>query len=419
MIHDIAETSSKWTVQSFLRQPVDMTIGYALIFSILFLSEANFRQTLAMDSGADWQALMKLGISAACGLYGLWFTDFARLKDLGLVATGIVMFCIWTYVCALKSVNVVYSLTCCTTLFCTLVFADAVSQKLGKQKTILVCLFSLFAFLIGCWIMSVIAPGLNSFDPLVDAIADSRRFAGLLHPNGTAALGATTIGLAFVAANAGYLPWKQVLPLIIFAFLTVFLTGSRTWMFAALLVSCYGTMKHLSTMNRFVIVCIGTLLVSILSVYLLNIWNATKADQALAGISRSGKSEEIYSMTGRADLWAFCIKKIEVSPIFGYGYGCQRFIIADEHFWPTRHAHNVLLNATLGTGLIGGALLAIVFLVQTFRMFVDRNDFPDTVLLLLLAGGFTENPIFNQLPGALTFLFFASLSWRDTTRIGP
>ena len=418
MIVKESQGPSKWTWQTFLQQPIAIVIGVSLIFGLLFVNEANFRQTTAMEAGADWQALMKLGISGACGAYGLWFLNFSRLKELSVPATGMALFCVWAYVCAMKSVNVVYSLTCCTTMMSVFVFTDAITQKMGRQRIILVSLTVLVLFLVGCWCANVVAPGLNSFDPLVDAIADSRRFAGLLHPNGTAGLAAMSIGLALVAANAGYLSWKQATPLMLFAFVTLFLTGSRTWMFAAILVSGYAALKHLNALNRVMAISAGVVVIALASFYLSEAWSSSKADKALASVSRSGKSEEIYTLTGRADLWAFCIKKIESSPVFGYGYGCQRFIIADEHYWPTRHAHNVLLNATLGTGLVGGGILAVVLVYQIFRLFTDRNDFPDTILLLILVGGFSENPIFNPLPGALTFLFFASLHWRDEFRIG-
>ena len=408
----VLDSKPNW-IQVVLQKPLYIITGALLIFGALFLNEANFRASEVLSAAADWQTLCKLGICMACGIYSILLYDYARLKNLGVPAIGMTMFCLWAFLCALKSVNVSYSLTCCTVLFCMFVFADCVSRRFGQRAFVLTSLVVLYLFLVCCWIARLVMPGLNAFDPLIDSVADSKRFAGLSHPNGTAAIAAATIGLTFVASNSGYLKWKWGAPLVIFAFGTLYLTGSRTWLFASLLVTAYATMRHFGLLTKLTVGSLCVVLGAALCLFLLSTWNASSADKALAGISRSGNSEEIYSLTGRSDLWAFVIKKIGSSPIFGYGYGCQRFVIGDEHYWPTRHAHNVLLNATLGTGLIGGALLAGVFLCQFFRMFVDRTDFPDTILLLILAGGFSENPLFNPLPGALTLLFFVSLFWRE------
>lgn len=407
------ETKNRSAISIILDEPLYIVLGMGLVFGALFLNEANFRSSEVLNATADWQTLLKLAICVLCGSYGIWFCDFAKLRQLGVAAIGMGLFCMWAFVCALKSVNVTYSITCCTVLFCILLFANTVTLRLGKRAFILTCFTVLYLFLVGCWIARIVVPGLNAFDPLLDSVADAKRFAGLLHPNGTAGIAATTIGMTFVAANSGYLRWKWVGPLIGFAFITLFLTGSRTWMFAALLVTAYGLLRHFNLLTKLVVTCGLVMCVSIATIYLMNSWNASTADKALASITRSGKSEEIYSLTGRSDLWAFCIKKIKASPVVGYGYGCQRFVIGDEHFWPTRHAHNVLLNASLGTGIIGGAILAAIFLYQLYRLFVDRTDFPDTILILILAGGFSESPLFNPLPGALTLLLFASLFWRD------
>jgi O-antigen ligase len=238
------------------------------------------------------------------------------------------------------------------------------------------------------------------------------RFGGLNHPNTTGRQAALAIGLALTAGLARAVRWKTLLPLFALASVTLLLTDSRTASCAAiatLLLVFYRktgfTTRYLVAYSAFVIAVV---------------WFAflrPELDQSLSALSRSGEAEEIVTLTGRTDLWAFALRKLGESPIVGYGYGCSRFVIAAEHYWPTHHAHNVILNMMLGTGVIGGCLLLAMFWNLVRGAIRAPDYFPDVILVLVLVGGIADTVMFSPIPDSHTLMWLAALAWRPLSHV--
>lgn len=79
------------------------------------------------------------------------------------------------------------------------------------------------------------------------------------------------------------------------------------------------------------------------------------------------------TLTGRVPLWAEVDAEIVKHPVLGYGYGAFWADASPAHWeiwerigWDAPHAHNGFRETLLGLGLVGLALLAVVFL-QAFR----------------------------------------------------
>ncbi len=415
-MHSDMHVQSRSPIQVAGALPVAVVAGITLLVAVVFLNEANFRRTDPFDSSVDWQTLMKLCICGACGIYGFVYLNTTNLFRIGTTTVWMTLFAVWSLLCVVASINAGYSVASCATLWCLLLFAPAVLANLGPRTIVLTGLVTACVFLLGCWCVNFLDPGLNGFDARTSGETYGNRLAGLVHPNGTARMATLAIALIFVAAKAGYAPWRRLWFPMALAVVTLYFTGSRTWMITAAAIALLSTRQYFAVRNRGVLVCAIVFFSAVAAIYIGNTWSLDTADGTLASVSRKGDAEEIYSFSGRIDLWGFCVEKIKNSPMTGYGYGCQRFVIADEHYWRTRHAHNVLLNVMLGTGLAGGVLLVVVFGRQLISLFAAHNLFPDTILLLVLIGGLTENPLFNPLPGATTLLFLISLYWRDLHR---
>jgi O-antigen ligase len=79
------------------------------------------------------------------------------------------------------------------------------------------------------------------------------------------------------------------------------------------------------------------------------------------GVARSGRLEEVTTLTGRTDIWAATWRLIEQAPWLGHGFATSRELLPaawhDGHGWTTTSAHNLWLQAALGTGAVGLALV--------------------------------------------------------------
>ncbi|MCG8649709.1 MAG: O-antigen ligase family protein [Pirellulales bacterium] len=398
--------------QSFVSQPIGLVLGMVLLFTITFFNDANFRHSDADRLGPDWQTLMKLGICLAAGLYACFYLGRVGWAKRRLSSMWIFGFAAWAALCTVKSLNPVYSLAAWLVFCCTLMFAVATLKVLGRRRILLVSLSALTAFLIGCWVMHFVAFEINGFDPALHHARNVKRLAGLVHPNGTARLAVLTIVLILAGADKGVLSRRLGGPLLVFAAITLLATGSRTWLLASLAVGALFLWRQLSVRGRALMAVSTVLALTLLALGVANFYDASKVDKKVAKISRSGNADEIYSMTGRVDLWEFCLEKVGDSPLLGFGYGCQRMVIED-HFWQTQHAHNLWINVMLGTGVVGCVGLLAVFVSQLLRLFRQPDPFPDLMLVMLLVGGMAENPILNPISGSTTLLFLISLFWRD------
>lgn len=388
-----------------------LTAGILTALVVCF-NEGNFRPTTVADGGTDFQTLAKFGLCGLLGIFSLfqiWHMNWANRSPFCLL---ILAYCLIAFLCCATAVKTTFSIACCVTLTCVVVFAFSSLRILGRKNIILVCLFCSILFLMGCIATHWIAPEINGFDAQTSNEASEGRLGGLSHPNTTGRIAAFAVALSLTLLPWNTLPKWFAIALAVFSFLCLIATGSRTWLIASM-ASILLFVWYQRPISTSIPLALGmAVLVSGILTVAVSTLRMTQFDQGLAIASRSGKSSEYYSMTGRVPLWQYCSKRFLESPLVGHGHGCQRFVIAD-HYWKTQHAHNIFLNSSLGTGIIGVILLVTIFLRQCFLAIVSPGYFPDAMLLLILIGGMTENPILNPIPGMSTMLFVWSLLWRE------
>ena len=137
--------------------------------------------------------------------------------------------------------------------------------------------------------------------------------------------------------------------------------------------------------------------------------------EALAALGRDA------TFTNRTRIWQLALEYIERRPWLGYGYGgFWRADSADANiFWDalgfkTPHAHNSLLELTLGVGIVGAALAALAWLAaiyRTLRVAAAPHATHVAFGFALLAGSFFENLSEFEFfrPGRLMFALFVAV----------
>lgn len=154
-------------------------------------------------------------------------------------------------------------------------------------------------------------------------------------------------------------------------FVTLVLTDSRTAILGMLIsiVLAHFSRTWIWLWFVTVFVAIIALMYSVLDI------DITHFSPIASTISRTGDTSEISTMTGRLEIWQYCITKWLDSPWIGYGLGGPRIIIEEGYSdaWgnTTATAHNFILESLLSVGCIGTALLigiTIAVLVRLSRL---------------------------------------------------
>ena len=308
--------------------------------------------------------------------------------------------------------NKPYSAAASGSLWSVILFAPAVIRQLSGRQIVLVTFASLVAYAIGSWIVFLGFGELGRTEFTLPDLSIIYRFGGLSHANTTARIAAMGVAVALMVGCERLLPWRYVLAALGLFGATILATDSRTGMIAAVLAAAMHV-RYVPARLRTPIIAAGLVLVGLVAVA-----GNYGPEKIMAKISRSGDAEEIYGMTGRTDVWAYVVDKIKVSPFVGYGYGCSRFAMVDLNDDAGQdmagfHAHNLILNVTLGAGIPAGLLLVAAFLSQGINMLLRPRIFPDVIFVLVMIGGIADAVMLNPIADSFTVLWLIALFWRQ------
>ncbi len=135
-------------------------------------------------------------------------------------------------------------------------------------------------------------------------------------------------------------------------------------------------------------------------------------------ISKDDSGEEVGN--GRIAIWKDTIKLFSHKPIFGIAPEMQKIISSEEYSYldiPSmkegRSIHNSYLSVLLYYGVVGGAILAILFIKRLYPLFIDevKNGYSSKSILLYailfsLAASFFLESIFVNIDFQQIYLMF-------------
>jgi O-antigen ligase len=116
------------------------------------------------------------------------------------------------------------------------------------------------------------------------------------------------------------------------------------------------------------------------------------------------------TLTGRTDIWGAVVQKIQERPWLGYGFDGfwhgnfgESFYVRNAMMWDLPNSHNGFLDLTLGIGLIGVAILALVLwttFVQGLAILRTHFSWPHAwafvYVFYLLMVNMSESSLSNQ-----------------------
>jgi O-antigen ligase len=383
-----------------------------LVAALIFINESVFRVNDADQFSVDWQILLRLAVCGACGLYGLFYLRRSLTVLERFPALWLTLFGLWALATVPFAVNAPYAAVACLAFWCILLFVPALLMHVDEDVLQRVIVATLWVFVIGSWIMYFAVPELGRMKNEGAVAEGTYRLAGLTHAN---KLGQQVVLAMIWTAMAGsrhLMRRRWVICLLLLGLVTLVFTGSRTAMLTGALAASVIGLRGLS--SRTLIVG-GLGLVSLLVVAGLAVsFGSALVDfnAIMEQVSRTGDAEEIYRFTGRTEIWNYAVNRIAESPLLGYGYTCSRFVMGQASQFQAYHAHNLLLDVTLGTGIPGGLFILAATWMLVRALVAEPCAFVDTITLVILIAGLTEPTVFSAVPNSSTVFWIIATLWR-------
>jgi O-antigen ligase len=391
-------------------------LSCSLLSAILIVPSYDFRPEAEESFGLDVQLLIRLAICGACGLYGLIFWRSASAYLTKFSGAWTLLFCAWAVATIPASPSPTYAAVACITLICVTLFAPALLAQLDKRLIVKTIFLASLAFIAMAWSLYYLVPSIGRSAYEAGGVIEYR-VGGDAQQLGFQGLWLITMSLVIVSARMMRLS-TSLIPIGV-GLVTIASAQSRTSLIAA--VAAIG-LAILMKAPRQRVIALSLFAVGVSSLALLLLASGmffVRGTNLLTSASRSGSQEEIYNVTGRTEFWPYVLKQISKSPVWGYGYGSARYALYDfnGHSYTQgtlHHAHNIFLNTTLTTGLVGAALLLAMHLSLIDGVLRNRRLFPALVLVAIVITGLTESPILGPMPRTHTVLWLLALYWNQS-----
>lgn len=387
-----------------------ITVYFCLI---LFLMDASFRMRDFQDVSMDWQSLLKLAVWGGALLIGIVHFSSTRHSIIHTPVAALLLYAVWALTSTLWSESPYYTLGAAVSFMSLLLFAPVVIEKLTLQQILKAAVISFFVFLVLSWVLYFALPDMGRSIFISDSGSKVPRLNGLAgQPTNLGRVSACLVGAAFLLVHLGFVRKRVALPLMLFGFVTLLFTQTRTALGGILLAIGFLFFRRRPVLLLlFLIVGLGSFF---FIQFELSEMNTTAL---LLHLSRSGNVEELITLTSRTDIWQFVLEKVRESPLIGHGYASSRVLIssgfASKWGWTTGSSHNMLLQNLLTTGIIGTIFVLFLLIRQAKQMFSDPSPFSDLIFIFIFINGLTEAIVLGGTPSMLSLLWMLSLYWRE------
>ncbi len=385
---------------------------FVAITGISFLNLSSFIPE--KDSvGLDKFVLIKLCLTTVCGLVGFGgLLTIPRVQSLVLSLPGAWLFGVAALfaISAIQSPTPVISMASAAALWCILLFVVTAICLIGPERVLVATVLGITMFLLASFAAYFAMPSLGVFaEPLSDG-EFSLRMSGISHPNTVGQFSAFAIGLAITMSHLGYVRSKLIyflVPLGLAGLVFSISRSSTIAVIAALTFVYRDQFWKQVTIARLLLA--GMLLSAVLLVATMQSGSdSTFFDSVVSKLTKSGDAEELTSMTGRTEIWAYSVQAIAERPLLGFGPATSKEILRDY----AGYTHNLWLDVAFCSGLAGLFCFLGLTMGRVRDAFVKPHRVADFIIIMIFVNGLTENVIFSFIPGVPTILFTTAVFWR-------
>jgi O-antigen ligase len=370
---------------------------------IVFVTDAQFRARGAGEIGADWQNMMKFALWAGAGVIGFAHMPSLRRAFGRLAPACCLAFIVAAIVSTLYSPAPGYTLGCALALLCFLAFAYALVARLTEAEILWTIVAALTAFLLIGWVVYYENPALGTSQFWVDDIIELRMCGIAGQANNLGAACAKFLGALFLLWWTGRIRLIVLVPLTALGLITLAASEGRTATVAVIAaVAVVILARSVWLAAGAVLGGLGALLtVTVLSLRL---------DMITDRLSRSGDPNEVFTLTGRLDIWSVVWTRIEQKPLLGWGYNASKVVLGQfegfNYGLMVDTAHNMLLQLLLSIGFVGTLPIIVVLLSLIWNVVVRPYPFRDFFLTIIIVTGISDAIALGSTPTVMTLLFF-------------
>ena len=384
--------------------------------ALAFMTDAQFRVRGAGDISGDWQSALKFLIWIGAGVIGFMHMPPLQVLIRRPAAACCLAYIIVAILSSLYSPVAPYSFGCALALLCLFMFAFSLTTRLTEGQILWTLLVSLTLFNIGGWIVFFLYPDLG--------VSAAWTTSGMMMRMCGLAGQATNLGAVCAkAVGAAFVLWYTrrsgpVAALILggFAFITLLKSDARTTEIAAVA----GIAAVLA--SRSAGLMIGSILAGTILLLIMQLFPGLMGAIG-GGFSRSGDPTEVYTLTGRLEIWDFAWRQIVQSPIFGYGYNSSKAVLGSylgfENGLMVDSAHNLYLQNLLSVGVLGLLPLVILLVWLGIKCVVRPIPIVCYTLMLVLISSISDTDTIGTTPTLMTMLFFAVAVWPGLDDTAP
>lgn len=229
------------------------------------------------------------------------------------------------------------------------------------------------------------------------------------------------IGLLYFYSKLNIKPLITILLVILLSIYIILLlskTGLITFIITFLVFIFYVILKKKK-------IKLGILIISVLLTSFFSVFHFSKTFQnrilELSSITKN--QNESSSSNARFMIWKIGIEKIIDNPIFGYGTGNGNNVLLKTYkerkleslFQKKLNSHNQFIQSTLETGMIGGSIMILIFIIGIIYSCKENELLLLYFLLLILINLLTES-MFERQVGVTFFAVLYSLLLVSNTR---
>jgi O-antigen ligase len=376
-----------------------------LLAAIVFLSDAQLRARGAGDTDADWQSLLKVAIWMAAGLVGVVWLPPAR-QILGRPGSALILAYVATaLVSALYAPSFAYSFGGALSVGALYAFGFTLTRTLSIEQILWTTVLALALFLAIGWAVFIVNPELGA-SPFWTVNGMYDRFCGISgQADNMGSTCAKYIGALFLLWRMGGCRLRSAVPLAALGFASLVASDARTGMISL----AAGVGAVMLPRTRWGLFGGATVVLLILMV---SLGSPANLDGITKSFSRSGDPSELYTLTGRLEIWNFAEEKVLESPIVGYGYNSSKVILGQhlgfENGLMVDTAHNLWLQNMLSVGLIGTLPMAALFVWLAIQYVRRPCDFRDFFAVSAFVAGMADNQAFGTTPTVMMALFFVA-----------
>lgn len=400
-----------WIVaQAFAGSPAAI-IAYLAI--VVFLTDGQFRVRTAGEIDTDWQSLLKFVVWAGAGVIG---AGHMPPLDKLLGRTGPACWLAYIAVAltsCLYSPVPGYSLGCAFALLCLFAFSFAVTARISETQLLWTLSLTLTAFCLVGWVVFYTYPALGTSVAWTYSGIYYRMcgIAGQSNNLGTVCI--KDVGAVFLLWHAGRCRLLPALLLGGIGTVTLLASDTRTGMIAIVV----GVAAVILSRSRWMVAG-GA--VAVLALYIASLTLPHVLDSLGSHFSRSGDPSELYTLTGRLEIWDFVWRKILEQPWLGWGYNSSKTILGQNYGFSNGlmvdSAHNMYLQNLLSVGFIGMLPMVGLLIWMGVRFLTRPVSIVTYFLVTILVSSVSDTDALGTTPTVMTLVFMLISIWPEPAR---